>query len=51
MNKTIYIKKEDGHLWERARKLSNGQLSIVILEAIKKFIVKAESKICKKCGK
>lgn len=51
MNKTIYIKKTDGPTWDLARKLSNGNLSVVIMKAVKKFVEKKKSRVCHLCGR
>lgn len=50
MNKTIYLKNEDGPIWDRARELSRGKLSVIVMEAVKKYVAKTEAKICKTCG-
>lgn len=43
MNKTLYIRNEDGPLWDRARELADDKLSPVIVEALKEFVRDKES--------
>ena len=44
MNKTIYLRDEEGPIWERARELAGDKLSPVIVAALKRFIVEKEGK-------
>jgi len=46
MNKTIYLRDEEGPVWERARELAGDKLSPVIVTALKHFVAakEAESK-------
>jgi hypothetical protein len=44
MNKTIYLREEEGPIWERARELAGDKLSPVIVTALKRFIADEESK-------
>jgi hypothetical protein len=44
MNKTIYLRDEEGPIWERARELAGDKLSPVIVAALKRFIAEEESK-------
>lgn len=43
MNKTIYLRDEEGPIWERARELAADKLSPVIVDALKRFIVEKEA--------
>jgi hypothetical protein len=43
MNKTVYIRDEDGPLWDRARELAAEKLSPVILAALVKFVADKEA--------
>lgn len=43
MNKTIYLRDEEGPIWERARELAGDKLSPVIVAALKRFIVEKEA--------
>jgi hypothetical protein len=43
MNKTIYLKDDEGPIWERARELADDKLSPVIVEALKQFIAQKEA--------
>jgi len=43
MNKTIYLREEEGPLWEKARELANDKLSPVIVEALKVFVAQKEA--------
>jgi hypothetical protein len=43
MNKTIYLKDDEGPIWERARELASDKLSPVIVAALKDFIAAKES--------
>lgn len=43
MNKTIYLRDEEGPVWERARELADDKLSPVIVSALKFFIAKTEA--------
>jgi hypothetical protein len=43
MNKTIYLRDEEGPIWERARELAGDKLSPVIVVALKRFIADKES--------
>lgn len=42
MNKTLYLKDEDGPVWDKARELAGDKLSPVIVEGLKKFIAEKE---------
>jgi hypothetical protein len=42
MNKTLYLKDDDGPLWDRARELSGDKLSPVIVEALKTYVAEKE---------
>jgi len=44
MNKTIYLRDEEGPVWERARELAGDKLSPVIVAALKHFIAEEEHK-------
>jgi hypothetical protein len=44
MNKTIYLRDEEGPIWERARELAGDKLSPVIVSALKRFIAEEENK-------
>jgi hypothetical protein len=44
MNKTIYLRDEEGPIWERARELAGDKLSPVIVAALKRFIAEMEAK-------
>ncbi len=44
MNKTIYLRDEEGPIWERARELAGDRLSPVIVSALKRFIAEEEAK-------
>jgi hypothetical protein len=44
MNKTIYLRDEQGLIWERARELAGDKLSPVIVAALKRFIADQEAK-------
>lgn len=50
MNKTIYIKDEDGPIWDRARELTHGKLSALIMGDLKAFVLEAEKYACTTCG-
>lgn len=50
VNKTIYIKPEDANLWDRARELSHGKLSAVLMEALREYVLKKEKEACPTCG-
>jgi hypothetical protein len=43
MNKTIYLREDEGPIWERARELANDKLSPIIVAALKKFIQEKEA--------
>jgi hypothetical protein len=43
VNKTLYLRDEDGPLWDRARELSNDKLSPVVVSALKSFIAEKEA--------
>jgi len=43
MNKTIYLRDEEGPVWERARELAGDKLSPVIVSALKQFIAAKEA--------
>jgi hypothetical protein len=43
MNKTIYLRDEEGPIWEQARTLAGDKLSPVIVTALKQFIDAAEA--------
>jgi hypothetical protein len=45
MNKTVYLRDEEGPIWERARELAGDRLSPVIVEALKQFIVLKEGEV------
>lgn len=44
MNKTIYLRDEEGPLWERARELADDKLSPVIVSALRSFIAEKEAR-------
>lgn len=44
MNKTIYLREEEGPIWERARELAGDRLSPIIVTALKRFIAEKEAK-------
>ena len=50
MNKTLYIRGEDGPLWDRARELAGEKLSPVIVEALKEYVRKKESEAAAETG-
>jgi len=43
MNKTLYLKDEDGPIWDRARELSNDKVSQIVVSALKNFISEKEA--------
>ena len=43
MNKTLYLRDEDGPIWDRARELSNDKLSPVVVAALKNFVAEKEA--------
>ena len=43
MNKTIYLRDDEGPIWERARELANDKLSPIIVAALKRFMADKES--------
>ena len=43
MNKTLYLRDEDGPIWDKARELSNGQISPVIMANLKRYIGEQEA--------
>src|SRR5258705_13417546 len=43
MNKTLYLKDEDGPIWDRARELSNDKVSQIIVSALKNFVAQREA--------
>jgi hypothetical protein len=45
MNKTLYLRDEDGPVWERARQLAGEKLSPVVVEALKKFVAEKEAEV------
>jgi hypothetical protein len=45
MNKTLYVREEDGAVWERARELAGDKLSPVIVTALKKFVAEKEAEL------
>jgi hypothetical protein len=45
MNKTLYIRDEDGPIWDRARELAGEKLSRVIVTALKRFVVDKEAEL------
>lgn len=45
MNKTLYIRDEDGPTWDRARELAGEKLSPVIVTALKQFVADKEAEI------
>ncbi|WP_321472157.1 hypothetical protein [uncultured Paludibaculum sp.] len=44
MNKTIYLRDEEGPIWDRARELAGDKLSPVVVNALKRFINESEAK-------
>lgn len=51
MNRTIYLHADEDRVWMRARELSGGHISGVIVEALKKYIAEREASACKGCGR
>jgi hypothetical protein len=45
MNKTLYLKDEDGPIWDRARELSDDKISQVVLAALKKYVAEKEAEV------
>jgi hypothetical protein len=45
MNKTLYIRDEDGPTWDRARELAGEKLSPVIVAALKRFVADREAEL------
>ena len=43
MNKTVYLRDEEGPIWERARELASDKLSPVIVAGLKRFIAEKEA--------
>jgi hypothetical protein len=43
MNKTVYLREEEGPIWERARELAGEKLSPIIVKALKDFVIKTEA--------
>ena len=43
MNKTVYLRDEEGPIWERARELAGDKLSPVIVAALKRFVAAKEA--------
>lgn len=43
MNKTLYLKDEDGPIWDKARELAGDRLSPILVEALKRFIADKEA--------
>jgi predicted TIM-barrel fold metal-dependent hydrolase len=43
MNKTVYIRDEDVHVWDRARELAGDKLAPVIVAGLKRFITEKEA--------
>lgn len=50
MNKTIYLRDEDGPIWDRARELAGEKLSPVIVEGLRRFIAGKEAEEAEKKG-
>lgn len=50
MNKTIYVRDEDGWVWDKARELAGDKLSPVIVEALKSYIHEKETEAAKAKG-
>ena len=44
MNKTLYLKDEDGPIWDEARKLAGDKLSRVVVSALKRYISEKAAK-------
>jgi len=44
MNKTVYLRDEEGPVWERARELAGDKLSPVIVSALRQFVATEEAK-------
>lgn len=38
MNKTLYVKDEDGPIWEKARELAGDRLSPIVMEFLKQYV-------------
>lgn len=45
MNKTLYIRDDDGPTWDRARELAGEKLSPVIVAALKRFVADREAEL------
>jgi len=43
MNKTLYLKDEDGPIWDKARQHAGDKLSPILVDALKKYIAYKES--------
>src|SRR5579862_4118296 len=43
MNKTLYLKDEEGPIWDKARELSGDKLSPVVVQALKQFVAQKEA--------
>jgi len=44
MNKTLYLRDEDGPIWDRAREFAGDKLSAYIVRTLKDFVVEMEAK-------
>ena len=44
MNKTVYVKDEDGPIWDKARELSGDKLSSFIMDTLRAFVSEHEHK-------
>ena len=43
MNKTVYLRDDEGPIWERARELASDKLSPVIVAGLKRFLAEKEA--------
>lgn len=44
MNKTLYVKDDDGSIWDKARELTGDKLSQFIMEKLRAFVSEQEGK-------
>jgi hypothetical protein len=45
VNKTIYLRDDEGPIWDRARELSNDKLSLVVVAGLKRFVAEKEAQM------